>query len=259
MAIYYSQYHKLPFWESTHESVPRVVKKISPKKPASARLKYRDTEIRASNAEEFTFFEVLNDPELDTYVGLKEKKPVEVYEITEEFLQRRREAKMQALLATKKEEIEGIEEEAQEKVQVASRVPESASKTHVVEGPIPEKVPDPVPPQVQKKPVKPEKKVKKSVRKSIQKQERRKKSRAERSFALQVNTLTDLQSAQLLQIRLKQKGFPTYLVTSEEPGARNLAYRVFIGKFAKYDHAKKVSNQLKQEERLQAVIVMLSE
>lgn len=74
------------------------------------------------------------------------------------------------------------------------------------------------------------------------------------TFSVQVGSFNTIDAAIHLQRRLRHKGYPTFILTANVPGKRSLWYRVYLGRFASPRIAEMAARRVRNEEKLVNVI-----
>ncbi|OGW15285.1 MAG: hypothetical protein A3K09_00050, partial [Nitrospinae bacterium RIFCSPLOWO2_12_FULL_47_7] len=81
----------------------------------------------------------------------------------------------------------------------------------------------------------------------------------DKTYTVQISSFKELARAQGLQSQLQKKGYPAYLLTVDSSGQGGLVYRVFLGKYIGQNKAKEAANKVKREDKVNAVVVLLTE
>lgn len=79
----------------------------------------------------------------------------------------------------------------------------------------------------------------------------------DKTYTVQISSFKELSRAQALQTQLQKKGYPAYLLTVDTQSG--VVYRVFLGKYIGQGKAKAAANKVKREDKIDAVVVLLSE
>ncbi|MFQ5482982.1 MAG: SPOR domain-containing protein [Nitrospinaceae bacterium] len=73
-------------------------------------------------------------------------------------------------------------------------------------------------------------------------------------YWVQVSSFRQARRAEALELKLKSKGYPAFVVPREVPG-KGLWHRVYLGRFGGRELAEKAAGQARRQERLNPVIV----
>lgn len=80
----------------------------------------------------------------------------------------------------------------------------------------------------------------------------------DKTYAVQISSFKELAPAQSLQAKLRGKGHSAYLLSVDVAG-KGVLYRVYLGKYVGLDKAKAAVNQVKKEDDINGVVVLLQD
>lgn len=80
----------------------------------------------------------------------------------------------------------------------------------------------------------------------------------DKTYTVQISSFKELAPAQSLQAKLQKKGYSAYLLSIDSPG-KGVIYRVFLGKYVGQGKAIAAANKVRQEDKLNGVVVLLRE
>ncbi len=216
---------------------PQIHKKLISVKPKILRTAHK-AERNPFSEDEFTFFRVLNDAEMDQLVGLNgEVGPRQTV-----APQRPVKRKLQRVRTAPRRQQSRPKPVSQPAPVLAKAVPAAPVLAKAAPMPVPGEMKAPaaeVKPAEPAKPAPPAAKIPTSLEK----------------FTVQVSSFKESRYAQALKDKLMKKGYPAFTLKSELAGKNEFRHRVYIGRYQSHTSAARAASKIRQAEKLGTLIV----
>ena len=236
------------FLDSESEEQVQVAKKDRAVKPKSFFTKVKDVMPAPVKKYDYTFFETLDDVDLERYVDLDGKVKVmkkTVHSWVDEVGKVIHEPRI--LLASYKEPGEAAEKPSSSYQDIIKKLDDLMK-----EKPKRKRTP-PASPSSSAKRVTPSAAPAGSAKRAVAPS-----TVSSKPYMIQVSSFRKLGQARALESKLKQKGYPAFVMSVEISKAKGVWYRVFLGKYQTEANARSVAQKAQRRHNLKTIVLKSS-